>query len=311
MTSEHNFDLGINGFSYSDLFDAVRLKELADKFYSEVLEKEPVLGDALNKYITNSGQGYEKKVESKILTDAAPFLSDFIARLFKITTERSDLERTILEQDPVWKYKFFVQRRAIKKYKSQEDLSAVKEVELEEALRELRNKIFADTLVFDEELAVAVIAAKLVDAEESLTKAVEATAEVTSTIAHVNEAYEKLKDRPFGKLFTAAILELPDTGDLLQIKAALDVVEKWSAFHFHKKDKKFAAFKVPHALDYQNLVHLIHPEPKLHNIMRGSDHDKDIREYRIETGGLEVGDKFTGVSGIFLGTGIQARPAKK
>ena len=45
--------------------------------------------------------------------------------------------------------------------------------------------------------------------------------------------------------------------------------------------------------------------------MRGSDHDKDIREYRIETGGLEVGDKFTGVSGIFLGTGIQARPAKK
>src|SRR5690606_21160431 len=45
--------------------------------------------------------------------------------------------------------------------------------------------------------------------------------------------------------------------------------------------------------------------------MRGSDHDKDIREYRIEAGGLQVGEKFSGVSGIFLGTGIQARPARK
>lgn len=273
MTSEYNFDLGINGFSFSDLFDAIRLKELADKFYSEVLEKEPVLGDALNKYIANSGQGYEKKVESKILTDAAPFLSDFVARLFKISTERGDLERTILEQNPVWKYKFFVQRRAIKKYKSLDDLSGVNEAELDDAVRELRNKVFADTLVFDEELAVAVIAAKLADAEETLAKAAEASTDVTATIASVNGAYEKLKDRPFGKLFTAAVLDLQETGDLLQIKAALDVVEKWSAFHFYKKDKKFAAFKVPHALDYQNLVHLIHPEPKLHNIMRGSDHD--------------------------------------
>ena len=44
--------------------------------------------------------------------------------------------------------------------------------------------------------------------------------------------------------------------------------------------------------------------------MRGSDHDKDIREYKIEVGGLQVGEKFTGVSGIFLGTGIQARTTK-
>jgi hypothetical protein len=45
--------------------------------------------------------------------------------------------------------------------------------------------------------------------------------------------------------------------------------------------------------------------------MRGSDHDKDIREYKIEKGGLQVGGKFTGVSGIFLGTGIQTRAAAK
>jgi len=269
--NDGNFDLGINGFKYSDLFDAVKLKELAEKFYAEVLEKETVLGDALNKYIASHGNGYEKRVESKILTDAAPFLSDFIARLFKITHERSELERTILEQNPVWKYKFFVQRRAIKKYKSPDDLASINEFDLDEAVREFRTKGFDDTLVFDEELAVASIVTQLSDAEDALTKADDISPEVRETVKAVSAAYEKLKDRPFGKLFNAAVIELPETGDLLQVKAALQIVEMWSALHFYKKDKRWAAFKVPHALDYQNLVHLIHPEPALPNVMRGRD----------------------------------------
>lgn len=274
--NEFDFDLGINGFKYSDLFDAVKLKSLAEKFYAEVDEKEPVLGDALKKYIGTAGTGYEKRVESKILTDAAPFLSDFVGRMFKITRERSELERTILEQNPVWKYKFFVQRRAIKTYKSLADLSAVaelNEVELEEAVREFRNKAFDDTLVFDEELAIASITTALADAEEDLMKNEDPSEATRKTIQLVTKGYERLGDRPFGKLFNEAVLAIDEAGDLLQVKAALDIFEKWSALHFHKKDKKFAAFKVPHALDYQNLVHLIHPEPKLHNIMRGHDHD--------------------------------------
>ncbi len=75
-----DFDLGIVGFKYSDLFDAGKIQKLAEKFYAEVEEKEPVLGKALQKYIASHGLGYEKRVESKILTDAAPFLSDFIAQ---------------------------------------------------------------------------------------------------------------------------------------------------------------------------------------------------------------------------------------
>jgi hypothetical protein len=196
--------------------------------------------------------------------------------MFKITRERAELERTILEQNPVWKYKFFVQRQAIKKYKSLEDLSTVSplsESELDEAVREFRTKAFDDTLVFDEELAVAVITTALSDAEEDISKNGDPSAATLKTVGLVRKGYEKLGDRPFGKLFNEAVIALDAGGDLLQVKAALDIFEKWSALHFHKKDKKFAAFKVPHALDYQNLVHLIHPEPKFRNIMRGADHD--------------------------------------
>lgn len=39
--------------------------------------------------------------------------------------------------------------------------------------------------------------------------------------------------------------------------------------------------------------------------MRGSDHAKTIREYEISSGGIRIGESFSGVQGIFAGTGIQ------
>src|SRR6185503_9447037 len=115
QTSKNDFELGIVGFKYSDLYDANKLKELAEKFYDEVREQNPVLNDALRAYIEARGEGYEDRVESNILTDAAPYLSAFLARMFGISRQREHLIRLITEQDPIWKYKFFVQRRAIKK----------------------------------------------------------------------------------------------------------------------------------------------------------------------------------------------------
>ena len=135
---QNDFDLGIEGFRFSDLFDAVKLKELAERFYADVEMGDSVLHSALTKYIAGRGQGYERKVESKILTDSAPYLSDFIARLFKINRERTELGQNILVQNPVWKLKFFVQRRAIKKYKA-DQLAELNEAELWRALTELRN----------------------------------------------------------------------------------------------------------------------------------------------------------------------------
>ncbi|QQS32316.1 MAG: FAD-dependent oxidoreductase [Acidobacteriota bacterium] len=270
--TDHDMELGIEGFRYSDLFDAGKLAELAEAFYSEVDLKQPDLGRALRQYIENRGEGIERRAESNILTDAAPFLSAFVARLFHIEEERNAVAAAINEQDPIWKYKFFVQRQAAKKYKSLEDISALDETKLDDAIREFRSTAFSDTLRFDEELGVATMAAELLAADEALGKDGE-DAEAKAVAKRVADAYEKLKDRPFGAFFEAAVIDIAGTGDLLTVKAAVQVLERWSALHFIKRDKKWAAYKTPHALDYQNLVHLIHPEPKLHNIMRGRDED--------------------------------------
>lgn len=270
FTAAHDldFDLGIVGFRYSDLFDAVKLKQLAEKFYEDVEGKDALLHASLTKYIAAHGHGFEKRVESKILTDAAPYLSDFIARMFGITRERTELENEILVQNPIWRYKFFVQRRAIKQF-GKEVIGNVRGSEIDQALRELRLKSFDETLIHDDELALASITARLLDAEESITKEHERTEEVQQTINKLQKAIDELKDKTFGKLFTEFVLKIEETGDLLIVKAALTLLEEWSANEFNKREKRWAAFKVPHALDYQNLVHLIHPEPDLPNVMQG------------------------------------------
>src|SRR4051812_21307878 len=150
----HDIELGIDGFCYSDLFDALKLKHLAELYYLEVEKRDPLLSDALNKYIAARGQGFERRVESKILTDAAPYLSDFIARLFKINDAKAELARDITAQNPIWKYKFFVQRRAAKKYKP-EQLAELNESLLWLAVTQLRNTAFDETLIHDEELGIA------------------------------------------------------------------------------------------------------------------------------------------------------------
>ena len=276
-TSNHDFDLGIVGFRYSDLFDAVKLKELAEKFYHEVSEKDPLLHDSLTKYITAHGSGFEKRVESKILTDAAPYLSDFIARMFGISRERTELENEILVQNPIWKYKFFVQRRAIKQFKP-DDVKAFELGELDRALTELRYNAFDETVIYDDELAIASIAAKLLDAEELLSKDLERTEEVQQTITKLKNAFDKLKDKVFGKVFSSFIVTAEGTGDLLLVKAALSLLEAWSANEYYKREKRWASLKIPHPLDYQNLVHLIHPNEDIPNVMSGKPEEMRRRD---------------------------------
>jgi NADPH-dependent glutamate synthase beta subunit-like oxidoreductase/NAD(P)H-flavin reductase len=270
-----DFELGIAGFRFSDLFDAVKLAELTEAFQVDLEKHEPVVGVALKKYIASGGAGYEPRAASKILTDAAPHVSRFVAKMFRIEPERSELESEILVQNPLWRYKFFVQRRAIKRYKA-EQIADLNEQELWIGLTELRNNGFDESLIRDEELSIAEMTARLLDAEDALTK--DPAADVSAALAGVNKAFEKCKDKTFGRLFSTYILAEDASGDLLKIKAALHLIEAWSAAAFFKKTKRWYSFRTPHALDYQNLVHLIHPEPKLHNIMRGADSELRRRD---------------------------------
>ena len=40
--SKYDFDLGLAGFKYSDLYDAEKLREIAEKFYDEVKNENSI-----------------------------------------------------------------------------------------------------------------------------------------------------------------------------------------------------------------------------------------------------------------------------
>jgi NADPH-dependent glutamate synthase beta subunit-like oxidoreductase/NAD(P)H-flavin reductase len=266
-----DFELGIQGFNFSDLFEAEKLRELTEKFYEFLDSDEPVVAEALKKYTEAHGEGFEPKIASKILTDSAPYLSEFVAKIFKIEDQRSKLQKRIQKDDPLWKYKFFVQRRAVRKYKP----DAIQDLNLKEirsALRELRNTVFHDSLLHDEELAVASIVAKLVNAEECLTKAGEKEPQVEKTLEQLAKAFDRLEDKTYGAVFSRFVTEIDAVGELVQVKAVLQMFEIWSAAEFHKTNRKnWYAFKTPHPLDYQNLVHITRNRKDLPEALRGAD----------------------------------------
>lgn len=266
LSADYDFKLGIGDFRFSDLYNPFKLKDLADSFYSELAQKNPELHAVLLPYIEGHGKNYDNKIESKILTDSAPYLSDFVARLFHIETAENALQKSILEQSPIWKYKFFVQRRAIKKF-PENLLAALNEAEINQAYAEIRNKIFDDVLRYDDELAISQITVELLDLEEILTKNLELHETAQKNLAKIHTAFDRLKDSTFGKAAMNFILEMEETGDLLQVKAVLRILEAYSAIHFFKKDKNWFSFKTPKSLEYQHLVHISRPRKEIPELM--------------------------------------------
>ena len=112
-----DFPLGIEGFTYGDLYRPARLRALAEAFYAEVESSDAELHARLTEYVAARGEKLKgTRAESELLIAAAPYLSRFVARLFRVEEERARLAESIRAQDPVFQFKQFVQRRATKSF---------------------------------------------------------------------------------------------------------------------------------------------------------------------------------------------------
>src|SRR5215212_5597976 len=113
----NDFPLGIEGFTYGDLHQPGRLRALAGEFYAGVEREDAALHARLAEYVAARGENLKgTRAESELLIEAAPHLSRFVARLFRVEAERERLAESIRAQDPVFQFKQFVQRRATKSF---------------------------------------------------------------------------------------------------------------------------------------------------------------------------------------------------
>ena len=76
--------LGISGFTYPDLYEPQALARLTATFDAFLTERDATVGARLAAYRACQGEGMTPEDQSFVLTDAAPHLGAFLARLFRI-----------------------------------------------------------------------------------------------------------------------------------------------------------------------------------------------------------------------------------
>jgi NADPH-dependent glutamate synthase beta subunit-like oxidoreductase/NAD(P)H-flavin reductase len=296
-----DFQLGIEDFTYGDLYRPLRLRALAETFYAEVGRLDPSLHASLMEYIAARGENLKgTKAESDLLIAAAPHLSRFIARLFGIERERDALAASVRAQDPVFQFKQFVQRRATKSFPA-EKVAGIDVEATDAALEALRRAAFADTLEDDCELGVARMAVRLLEWEKNYPKEGVRREESWSEerAREIEAALLKVKGTEAETALAAWRVDegdaraAEDKGDAdaskdegdaeanrAFVRASLRLVEAWAAAHALRPEARervrgWVSFRFPHPLNYEHLVQLERPEADLPELMRGLD--KNLR----------------------------------
>jgi len=83
--SNTDFALGVGDFSYGDLYRPERLRALAETFYAELESADAPLHRELAQHLAARRRNLAgTKQESELLIAAAPHLSRFVARLFRM-----------------------------------------------------------------------------------------------------------------------------------------------------------------------------------------------------------------------------------
>jgi NADPH-dependent glutamate synthase beta subunit-like oxidoreductase/NAD(P)H-flavin reductase len=293
-TAPTDFQLGIEGFAYGDLYRPSRLRDLAETFYAEVARADPSLHAALSEYVASRGENVRgTKAESDLLIAAAPHLSRFVARLFRIEREREELAESIRAQDPVFQFKQFVQRRATKSFPA-EKAAAVDVESADAALEALRRAAFADTLGDDRELGVARMTVRLLEWEKNYPKegarreeewSEERARETEAARTKIagTEAERALAAWRDGGNESGAERNEDESGadeNRAFVRSTLRLLGAWAAAHALRPEararvKAWVSFRFPHPLNYEHLVQIERPDADLPELMRGLD--KNLR----------------------------------
>src|SRR6185503_20188073 len=106
--------LGIPGFSYPDLFNPDRLKDLHNVFDAELAAGNPELHASWDAYRKNPEQPKTPVEISALLVGVADHVSRFLVRLFDVQAEAAALASATADQNPVFRFKIdFVRRRVL------------------------------------------------------------------------------------------------------------------------------------------------------------------------------------------------------
>ncbi len=220
--------LGIPGFSFADLQQPAKLRELYQRFVDEVKATEPDLWAQWDQY-REVPEALGEIARSNLVVAMAPHVSRFVTRLFGVGADADALVTATRAYDVLFRFKIdFVRRRALPLLKGGAHVTATAE----------DHALVAPYLHDDSETALAAYGCALLDREVAA-KAKAAAGE--------------------GEELAAVLTEI-------------ESLKRWCAAHIHDpRYRGWVVFRFPENVDYDHLVHIQRPDPKLPEEMFGPD----------------------------------------
>ena len=247
--------LGIAGFRYSDLNDAARLADLTRAFDDFLRAAD---GGLFARYQAHRSARLSGPEESELLLQLGSHLSRFVGKLFGVEQELSRLRESAGRDAPLFRVKRdFVQRRVFKKG-AKDRPQAADFAALDAQIRPLlgaaaRRDPRASLVSQDAELLVAVVIDTLLDA---------ASAQPASLQFF---AWTDLQGALQRGLTDAGL-----PGPALEPAPLLDLFDKWLfALSLQPHPPAWSLFRLPHPIDFQQLVPLRRPLPDRPEVLEG------------------------------------------
>src|SRR3984957_16813778 len=115
LPSSPTMPLGIQGFTYADLYEPAKLHELHDLFDRWFAEESPDHHARFAAYRLCTGEGMTPLARSEAMLAAAPYVGSFVATLFGIEREAEQFRDMVRRNDPLWRFKKdFAKKRVLR-----------------------------------------------------------------------------------------------------------------------------------------------------------------------------------------------------
>jgi NADPH-dependent glutamate synthase beta subunit-like oxidoreductase/NAD(P)H-flavin reductase len=152
--------LGIAGFTYADLYQPQRLRELHEAFCARVAADDPDLWREWDVYRSAPDSIPSPIERSDLIVRMAPHVSRFVAQLFGVEAAASAIQDGTHRLDPLFRFKIeFVRKRALPLVKGG------RHIPLDPADVALVDELARPYADFDRELAIATAGCALLDRE--------------------------------------------------------------------------------------------------------------------------------------------------
>ena len=248
--------LGIPDFTYADLYDATRLKDLLDVFDASVKRHDVELYHKFSAYRLSQGVDLKPEEVSDLLVNMGPYVGKFVAKLFNVT-EQHDAQATNIkdEIDSVFTFKNEVVEKLGVVFKGQDTTdwpisSILNRFDL------LIEAAFPEANLDDNEehrvARVGAVIGSLSSHYKLLAKGKVSDYENADELVAVIRT--KLTEHELAALEFADIIIMTEPAEC--VAALMDVVQRWSFIAQQDNDivADWLSFKFPEKRDFDNLV---------------------------------------------------------